>query len=142
MIVARSSSATEAELRDRLERAATGLVCGNGADHPFKFFCQPRVEASEVTPSSFLDVLGMPASEPVDERSLDDFLAPFIERSDPADPRAREARPRYERLKHTLRETLRDVRVYRVGSEIVRCYIVGRAPRGALAGLATTGTES
>lgn len=83
-----------------------------------------------------------PAGVRVEEVSLERFFAGHIQESDPSDPVAQAQVERFRALQQTLRESLRDVRVIRVGEVEIRCYIVGRTASGSLAGLATTAWES
>ena len=127
-----------AELRERLERAATGLVYTSETDHPFAFFQLPGGDARDLLqPARFAARVGR-AGDRVEERTLDDFLAPHLERCDPSDAAARAMRPHYEALKRALRDHLRDVRVLCVGGGAQRrCYLVGLDSAGRIAGLVT-----
>lgn len=137
--------ADPAELRSALEAAARGLVFSSESDRPFEFYAAPAPASPSggaITAEQFAALLGAPPQTPVGERELDAFFARHLELSDPYDTRAQELRPRYEQLKETLRALLRDVRVFRVGTIEVRCYVVGRAADGTLAGLVTTAIET
>jgi hypothetical protein len=83
-----------------------------------------------------------PAAVRVEEVSLERFFAGHIQESDPHDPVARAQVERFRALRETLRDSLRDVRVIRVGEVEIRCYLVGRTASEDLAGLATTAWES
>ena len=137
--------APDPALRRRLEEAAAGLVYSSEGDYPFEYFCIPGgvgAAGGELTAERFAALVGAPERTPVGERALDDFLARHLERSDPWDVRAQELRPRYERLEAALRESLRDVRVFRIGRVQVACYLAGRDARGNIAGLRTTAIET
>ncbi|HEY0094158.1 MAG TPA: nuclease A inhibitor family protein [Archangium sp.] len=110
--------------RERLEQAAAGLVYTSEGDAPFEW-----VELAEA-PGGAREV------------TLERFFAGHIEESDPNDPASQALVERYRSLRETLRETFPDIRVFRVGEVEIRCYLVGRAPGGGLAGLATTAWES
>ena len=136
-------------LRDRLERAAGGLVYSSEGDHPFEYFvvCAPHGGAGAMPAARLASlVAGEVEGDRVEERTLDHFFARHIETSDPYDTRAQAIRPRYEALKTALRQSLRDVRVVRVtraaDRAIVRCFIAGFDERGRVAGLATSAIET
>lgn len=132
-----------AELRRRLEQAAEGLVYSSESDRPFEYVIFPRISITPVlTWDRFAEVIGAPLGTATGERSLDEFFARHIERSDPYDERAQAIRPRYEALRSTLRDRLRDARVFRVGTIEVRCYVVGWDEHANLVGLATTAIET
>jgi histidine triad (HIT) family protein len=129
-------------LRERLEQAAEGLVYVSEGEHPFEVFVMPWDGDEPVTPEAFAAREDAGPDEPVAETTLDAFLAGHLEASDPEDPEAQRLRPRYERLKATLAESLADVRVFRVGEVEVRCYAVGRDGQGSLAGYRTVAVET
>ena len=127
-------------LRARLERAADGLVYTSEGDAPFEYV--ELGAAQPLAPERFGALAGAAAGARVEEVTLERFFAGHIEESDPADPAAQALRGRYTALRQALRDALAEVRVFRVGDVEIRCYVVGRTPEGALAGLATTAWES
>ena len=126
--------------RARLERAAEGLVYTSEGDAPFEWVELGPAQA--LTPEGFHGLAGAAPGTRVEEVSLDRFFAGHIEESDPADPAAQALRERYQALREALRDSLAEVRVFRVGEVEIRCYIVGRTPRGTVAGLATMAWET
>jgi len=144
-------------LRDQLERAAADLYHSSESDYPFKFFLLPSEGENDLTPEGFLVRLGfstqfteghsVPTEELVGERSLDEFfpdaqrLAAFygVEEND---PQVVSDLKRWENLKAVLRKNLRGVKVLRVGTVEIRCYVAGLTPQGDIAGLVTTAIET
>jgi hypothetical protein len=140
---ANASSHSAPTLRQRLEEAVAGLVYSSESDRPFEFFfLAAEGDAEPLTVGGFARRLGVPAGTRTEERTLDNFLARHTHRSDGYDERAQAIRPRYERLQKLLEASLRDVRVFRVGSIEVACYAVGRDERGNIAGLRTVAVET
>ena len=128
-------------IRAELESAVEGLVYSSEGDHPFEVITLG--EAPEVLDAgTFATAIGVSDSSRVREQSLDRFLANHIDASDPWDERAQQVRPRYERLKATLRAALPDVRVFRVGEIRIDCYVIGRDADGMLTGLRTLAIET
>ena len=125
--------------RARLEAAAEGLVYLSEGDAPFEYV--ELGAAGALTPQGFAALAGSPGA-PVEEVPLERFFAGHIEESDPGDATAQSLVPRYRALREALRETLAEVRVFRVGQMELRCYAVGRTPEGTIAGLATTAWET
>ena len=126
-------------MRERLERAAAGLLYTSEGDAPFEWV---ELAGNDLTPDGFRALVAAAPGTRVEEVSLDRFFAGHIEGSDPGDPAAQALVERYRALRETLRAVLPDVRVIRVGEVEIRCYLVGRAPGGGLAGLATTALET
>lgn len=131
-----------AAVRLRLERAADGLLYTSESDYPFTFYHRPARLRAPLTVSAFRAAAGVPADSLVEEVSLDTFLARHIERVDPNDAAAVALAPRYRALKRTLRETVRGVRVFRVGRIAIRCYLVGVDLFGNVTGLETVAIET
>ena len=132
-----------AALRERLERAAEGLVYTSESDRPFEFFFLPGGAAEGVPPrEEFARALGMPDGTRAEERTVEDFLMRHIETSDPWDAEAQRIRPRYEHLREVLETELAEPRVYRLGIIEIDCYVVGADGRGNLAGVRTVAVET
>lgn len=137
-----STPPVDPALRRKLEEAAGGLLYSSESDYPFEFFSLPWGEDEPVTPAAFAARVGAPPDETLREITLDRFLIQHIENTDPYDAPTQEVRPRYERLKEVLRESLPDLHVFRIGEVQIRCYAVGRDGRGNLAGLTTVAVET
>ncbi len=129
-------------LRERLEREAEGLVYSSESDRPFEFFAIPGAGDRPPGVDAFARLVGAPPGAPREERDLDDFLARHTDTSDPYDHEAQRIRPRYERLRETLRGALRWTTVYRIGRIEVQCYALGGDGRGNLVGLKTVAVET
>jgi hypothetical protein len=131
----------EGGLQRELEEAAEGLVYSSESDFPFAYF-RSLESTGVVTIESVRSLLGIPASIPIRERTLDRFLAHHTYASDPYDRRAQAIRPRYEALQGILERELRDVRAFLIGTIELRCYVVGVDGAGHLTGLMTTAIET
>ena len=128
--------------RQRLEEAAEGLLYTSESDYPFDYVFFSAGAEPPLDEPTFRAAVAVPAGEVVEARTLDDFFARHIERVDPNDAVAVALVPRYERLKRTIRTSVRDARVFRVGTIVIRCYVVGVDPWGNVVGLATTAVET
>jgi len=138
----RAHDAHRGRVRRRLERAAEGLLYTSESDYPFDYFFRVATVRGALTPETFRAILGEPPGAEIEERSLDDFFARHIERVDPNDPVAQALVPRYRRLRETIRRSVNDVRVFRVGSVVIQCYVVGTNSDGNVVGLETTAIET
>jgi hypothetical protein len=118
-------------------------VYSSESDRPFEFFSL-RYPGKRTTPSAaeFARLVGASPDLPVEVRSLDDFFARHTTTSDPYDSAAQKIRPSYEDLVRVISRRLRDVKVYRVGTIEVACYIAGLDASGNVAGLKTIAIET
>ncbi|HEX2188930.1 MAG TPA: nuclease A inhibitor family protein [Longimicrobiaceae bacterium] len=135
-------STAEDGVRERLERAAEGLLFVSETESQFEYVELPGAGEGALTPDGVRAALGEPEGTPVSELTLDRFLAGHVEEADPADPVARENVARFAALKQALAECLSGVTVFRVGDVQVRYYALGRAPGGGVAGLAASALET
>lgn len=120
-------------LRATLQAAAAAIPVRDG-NEPFDFLrCRAEDPDWLLGAAWFRGLLGLPAETPVEMVEL----GKFFEDHPAAGWRETKHDDGYEPLQRVLRGELRNVRVYRVGSGRVHCYIVGRDRFGALAGLRT-----
>lgn len=139
---AAAAAAPTAVLRARLERPANGLLYTSESDYPFTWFFAAGPANAPLDSATMRSVLRADASVPIDTVSLEQFFARHIERVDPGDAAAVALVPRYRRLRQTLRSTLPNIRVFRVGLIEVHCYLVGTDSAGNVVGLSTIAIET
>lgn len=136
------SNEPDSALRERLETEAEGLLYTSESDRPFEFFILPGAGNQPPGAEAFAQLVGAAPGAPAEERDLDEFFLRHTETSDPLDAEAQRIRPRYERLRETLRNELRWTTVYRIGRIEVQCWVVGGDGRGNLTGLRTVAVET
>jgi hypothetical protein len=132
-------------LRPMLTFASRGLLYTSESDYPFAYFRHAvpnRPATTALSIAEFRALLGIPAATPVEIISLDTFFARHIERVDPFDDVAQALVPRYVLLRETLRSSLSQVVVYRVGRIAIDCYVVGFNVNADLEGLSTISIET
>ena len=131
-------------LRERIERAAEGLVYSSGSARPFEFrrFPGVTIPVGRLSPTELAALAGARGGE-VRELSLEELLARHIERVDARNVEAQRLIPRYEALRDVIRQSLDDVRVVRHGRVEVRCLVLGNDPStGEIAGVETVAVEA
>ena len=131
-------------VRERIERAAEGLVYSSGSDRPFEFrrFPAIAIPVARLSPTELASLAGARGGD-VQEITLDELLARHIERVDARDEESQRLVRRYEAFRDTIRESLADVRVVRHGRSEVRCLVLGNDPAtGEIAGVETVAVES
>lgn len=129
-------------LRERIERAAEGLVYSREANRPFEFRRFPgiTIPVGRLSPTELASLAGARGGE-VRELSLDELFARHIDRAHQSE--AQRLVARYEALRDAIRESLDDVRVVRHGRTEVRCLVLGNDPAtGEVAGVETLAIET
>lgn len=130
---------TSDTVRERIERAAAGLVYSPSARRPFEFhrFTGITIPVTQLSATELASLAGARGAE-VRELTLHAFLAPHTEPVDLHDPASRQLAARFEALRDALRESLDDVRVVRHHGLEVRCFVLGNDPTtGEIAGVGT-----
>ncbi len=131
-----------AVIRTRLEHAADGLLYTSESDYPFVWYQSDGFATTPLTEQGFRVAARLSDAAVVETTDLDVFFARHIERVDPNDPAQVAMVPHYRHLRETIRRTLPDVRVYRVGRIAIDCYIVGTDSDGRVVGLTTIAIET
>jgi hypothetical protein len=130
-------------VRERIERAAEGLVYSSDSGRPFEFRRFPgiTIPVTRLSATELASLAGARGGQ-VHELTLDEFLARHIERADAQDVEAQRLVPRYEALRDAIRASLDDVRVVRHLGVEVRWVVLGNDPStGEIAGVETVAAE-
>jgi hypothetical protein len=128
-------------VRDRIERAAEGLVYSSVSARPFEFRRFPgiAIPVTRLSATELASLAGARGGE-VHELTLEAFLSQHIELADENDTESQRLAARFEVLRDAIRESLDDVRVVRHLGLEVRCLVLGNDPTsGEIAGLETVG---
>ena len=130
---------TRDPIRERIERAAEGLVYSAASRRPFEFHRFPgiMIPVTRLSATELASLAGARGGE-VHEVTLDAFLARHIEPTDAPESESQRLAARFETLRDVIRESLDDVRVVRHFGVEVRCHVLGNDPTtGEIAGLGT-----
>jgi hypothetical protein len=122
-----------------LEDAARGLLFPSETDAPLEAFEWP---IGELNPQRLLEKTGHPPDTAVGELDLDAFFAPACREADWQKPRQQANAQRFQALLAILKNSLGEIKVYRVGSVEADVYIVGQNQEGTLSGLKTRIVET
>ncbi|HJZ59038.1 MAG TPA: nuclease A inhibitor family protein, partial [Gemmataceae bacterium] len=82
------------------------------------------------------------ASAPIEEKTLDEFLAPLIQEQDWYGDEEKAIAAEYNSLLTVIKQRLTNPKVVRVGERKVTVYVVGQAKEGGWAGLKTKAVET
>jgi hypothetical protein len=131
---------TDEQILKELESATAGLTFMSESDYPFEVVRWDSV--NEMTTQYFRGLTGEPADAPVESESVEEFF-----RSAAAEAEWKSAAEllnakRYQELLRLLKDSLEDVRVYKVGRVNLPVYIVGRSTKGNWLGLSTRVVET
>lgn len=135
-----SNSNPLSPIESTLGQAAAGLTFTSETDAPLTPFFWPGPQAS-VSIENVTRGASLPPESRIEQQSLDDFLAPVVAQQDWQDEDERASARGFQALAEVLKQSLRDVWVFRVGKVSIDVYIVGQV-EGGLAGLQTKVVET
>ncbi|MGA7933716.1 MAG: nuclease A inhibitor family protein [Kovacikia sp.] len=126
-------------LLENLKQASEGLLYSSESDYPFTVFSW---QVNTLTPEQVLTLTGHPKNTSVQTVDFDKFFAQTTQEKDWYGPKEKAAVVKYQQLIKTLKDSLKDIQVYRVGDTELDVYIVGKTPTDNLAGLSTKVVET
>lgn len=130
---------TDDEILNELKEASTGLLFMSESDYPFEVV---RLGVDEPTLASLRQVSGEAADAPVETQSLEDFFRVAVSEEDWRSVAERADAKKYQALAALLKENLKDVKAYRVGSVNIPVYLIGQSAQGNWLGLSTRVVET
>ncbi len=124
-----------------LTQEAAGLTYQSETDSSWKVFRWPNAKG-EPTPERVRQTGRHRPDSPVEEQTIDDFFAPLVQEQDWYGDAEKVATARYRALRDTVKQSLRNPKVVKVGERKVAVYVVGIDPEGGWSGLKTTAVET
>lgn len=124
-----------------LQEAAAGLLFPSETDAPLVPFFWPAEPADTLTPARVAELAGAAADAPVQSVKLETFFRPVTKEEDWHNDEEQAQVQRFRELVKTIKATLREVQVFRVGNTKIDVYIVGQV-EGGYAGLKTQVVET
>lgn len=126
-------------LSETLMKASKNLLMSSESDYPFEFF--QWEDQADLTTEKLLELAGHPQDTSVEVVELDYLFRNVAQEKEWHDEAEKINVSSFQTLVKTLKENLRDIKVYRVGTINIDVYIVGKAD-GSLAGLSTKLVET
>ena len=135
------------ELIDQLKQASDGLLWLSESDYPFEVIYWENVDDIK---SKLLELTDCTSETKIEVRELDSFFKRATEEKEWYEEEEMKECKRYRELVKLLKTHLTDIKVYRVGSCEINCYILGKTKSGAIgeagtaaiAGLSTISVET
>ena len=127
------------ELINQLQQASEGLLWQSESDYPFETVYLENVNNIN---SKLLQNTNSTDDTTIEIRELDSFFSRVTEEKDWYNDEEIAECQRYRDLVNLLKTHLTDIKVYRIGSCEVNCYILGQTESGSVAGLSTISVET
>jgi hypothetical protein len=126
---------------ETLKHATDGLLFPSETDAPLEPFFWPHDDDSKLTPETLAPLAGVAADTPVKSVKLETFFRPATKEEEWHNDEEKAQVARFQELVRTLKTTLDDVKVFRVGETRIDVYVVGKV-EGGYAGLKTLVVET
>lgn len=135
------SDRTQPSVLQPLQQATEGLLFISETDAPLVPFFWPQENPVKITPDVLLPLAGVATDAPVKPVKLEAFFRPATKEEDWHNDEERAEAKRFQDLVRTVKSTLKDVVVFRVGEVKIDVFIVG-VVEGGYAGLKTQIVET
>lgn len=128
-------------LVETLTKISDNLLMPSESDYPLEVFCWQGQAQEDLTTKKLLELASRSQETPVEIVALDDFFRNVAQEKEWHDEAQKNNVSRFQALIKTLKENLRDLRVYRVGNINLDVYIVGKT-EDDLVGVSTKVVET
>jgi hypothetical protein len=125
----------------RLDQAAQGLLFPSETDAPLIPFFWPDAAPGDLTPERLAELAKTPPDQPIKSVKLDTFFRPVTKAEEWHNDEEKAEVEKFKTLVKTIKDTLAEVKVFRVGETKMDVYIVGKV-EGGYAGLKTQVVET
>ncbi|MBV9959178.1 MAG: nuclease A inhibitor family protein [Acidobacteria bacterium] len=130
---------TDEQILAELGVASAGLLFMSESEYPFEVV---RVEEAGEPAGALRRLSGAASDEPVVTQSVEDFFRVAASEAEWRTPAERVEAKRYQALIALLRENLKEVMAYRVGSINIQVFLIGLSASGSWLGLSTRVVET
>lgn len=129
------------EIINTLKQASEGLLLMSESEYSFDTFLW-EVPAQTLTPEQVCQQAGQALDAQVETVGLDEFFSVATAEQDWYESEEKETVKKFQQLVKTIKSSLKEVNVYRIGKRTIDVYIVGKTESGDLAGLRTKVVET
>ena len=131
---------TNSEILELLKRASDGLLMMSESEYPLEAFLWSATPPA--TPEKVIQQTNHPQDTPIKIVGFDDFFQVATTEEDWHGEEEKATVNKFKTLVQTIKSSLKNPQVYRLGEIEIDAYIVGETPTGDLAGLSTKVVET
>ncbi len=125
------------QITEKLKQASAGLMMMSESDYPFEVVSWNGEAKEPLTPQKLLHLTDNPEDSLVEEVSLEDFFSNCAYEQEWYDEQQKQDVKKFQHLLQTIKDNLKEIKVYRVGKRKINVYILGKAANEDLAGVST-----
>ncbi len=131
---------TNSEILEHLKRASDGLLMMSESEYPLEAFLWSATPPA--TPEKVIQQTNHPQDTPIKIVEIEDFFQVATTEEDWHGEEEKATVNKFKTLVQTIKSSLKNPQVYRLGEIEIDAYIVGETPTGDLAGLSTKVVET
>lgn len=130
------------EITEKIKQASDGLLMMSESEYPFEVFLWSNQAQEPMTAQKLLQLTGHSPETSVEEVELDYIFRNCAVEKEWHNEIQKQNVQKYQSLIKTLKDSLTDIQVYRIGTISIDVYIVGKTSSGDLAGISTKVVET
>lgn len=132
------------DLLGTLKQQTKGLIYTSEADFAVKPFVwdKAQVGGDTLTPDNVKTLLKLASNAPVQTMTPDEFFAPAVTLEDWYGDEEKQTAQQFQTLQNTLKTSLTDIAVYKIGDAKKTVVVVGKTTDGNFAGVTTKVVET
>ncbi|MEJ6485530.1 nuclease A inhibitor family protein [Nostoc punctiforme UO1] len=130
------------EITEKLKQASDGLLMMSESEYPFETFLWSNQAQEPITAQKLLQLTGHPQDSPIEEVELEYFFRNCAFEQEWHNELQKSNVKRFQTLVRYLKENLKSIKVYRIGTINIDVYIIGKALDEDLAGISTKVVET
>ncbi|MHC5675464.1 nuclease A inhibitor family protein [Nostoc sp.] len=131
---------TNEKILDQLKLVSDGLLMMSESEYPLEAFLWSATPPA--TPEKVIQQTNHPQDTPIKIVEIDDFFQLATTEEDWHGEEEKATVNKFKTLVQTIKSSLKNPQVYRLGEIEIDAYIVGETPTGDLAGLSTKVVET
>ena len=128
---------TDDELFQTLSEASSGLLFQTELDYPFEVFVYDNTKETTINKETILKLMKGSLTDPIDEIDIDTLFSTPTLKQDWHTAEDKKRVVRFRNLVSSIKENLKEIKVFKTGRIYIDVYIAGRAPSGNIVVVST-----
>lgn len=120
-----------------LSDASSGLLFQTELDYPFEVFIHENTKEASINKGTILKLMKGSPEDPTEESDIDTFFSTPTLEQDWHSSEDKKKVVRFRNLVSSIKENLKEIKVFKTGRIYIDVYIAGRAPSGNIVVVST-----
>jgi hypothetical protein len=129
-------------ITETLKQSSTGLMMMSESEYPFEVISWANEGSEPITTKRILQLTNHPQDSLIEEVELEHLFRNSAFEREWHDELQKQEVVKFQTLLNALKDNLKEIKVYRVGSTNIDVYIIGKTSTDDLAGLSTKAIET